>query len=421
MNEYKPRIVDEELVAELRAFGAVLIIGPKWCGKTTTAERIAKSALYMQDPDKSAAYLELANLKPSNLLKGEKPRLIDEWQMAPNLWGAIRFDVDRQNASGLYILTGSTTVDESSIAHSGIGRISRLRMRTMSLFESGDSSGEVSLSDLFDGNTTVEGHSSLDYSKLAKVLVRGGWPRSIDAGEEESHRYVAGYCESILRSEINIPGGKIRNEQKMRKLLKSLSRNTATNATNVTLLKDICSENEGGISLNTLADYTKVLRDIYVIEDLVAWSPKLRSKTTIRTSDVRHISEPAIAAYFLGAGSLDLEMDPHTFGLLFESLAVRDLRVYSQLLEGDVFHYRDEDGLEVDAIVHLRGGKWCAIEVKLGTHQFDAAAANLMKFAKKVDSESMNPPSFLAILTGTEYAYTREDGVHVIPLGCLRN
>ncbi len=421
MSEYRPRIVDKELVAELKAFGAVLITGPKWCGKTTTAKQIAKSTLYMQDPDKSAAYLELAKLKPSNLLKGEKPRLIDEWQMAPNLWEAVRFDVDKKNTSGLYILTGSTTVDESTIAHSGIGRISRLKMRTMSLYESGDSSGEVSLSNLFSGKDSMDGHSDLDYGRLAKVLVRGGWPKSVDAGEEEARRYVAGYCESILRSEINVPGGKMRDEQKMRKLLRSLSRNTATGATNVKLLKEICSDGEVGISPNTLADYTRALREIYVIEDLVAWSPKLRSKTTIRTSDVRHISEPAMAAYFLGAGSLDLEMDPNTFGLLFESLAVRDLRVYSQSIGGDVFHYRDEDGLEVDAVVHLHNGKWCAIEVKLGTYQLDAAAANLLRFARKIDSESMNPPSFLAILTGTEYAYTREDGVHVIPLGCLKD
>lgn len=213
----------------------------------------------------------------------------------------------------------------------------------------------------------------------------------------------------------------MRDEQKMRKLLRSLSRNTATSVTNVKLLMDMHSDDESNISPNTLADYTRALREIYVIEDLVAWSPKLRSKTTIRTSDVRHISEPAMAAYFLGAGSLDLEMDPNTFGLLFESLAVRDLRIYSQSIGGDVFHYRDEDGLEVDAVVHLHNGKWCAIEVKLGTYQLDAAAANLLRFARKIDSESMNPPSFLAILTGTEYAYTREDGVHVIPLGCLKD
>lgn len=420
VGKYIPRLIDSELRAELRLFGAVLIVGPKWCGKTTSAEQIAASAIYMQDEDRSEEYIKIANMKPSNILIGEKPRLIDEWQAAPKLWGAVRFDVDKQNKEGLYILTGSTTVDEVSIPHSGTGRISRLRMRTMSLFESGYSTGDVCLSDLFDRSSEINGHSDLDYTKLAEMTIRGGWPRSIGKSTDDARKQVARYCEMILRSEINLPDGKRRDEQRMRKILRSLSRNVSTSVSNTTILKDISSDGSE-ISINTLSDYIKALRDIYVVEDLDAWSPKLRSKTAIRTSPTRHFTDPAIAAYFLNANPFDLEMDPRTFGLLFESLVVRDLRVYAQAMDGDVYHYRDENGLEADAIIHLHNGKWCALEIKLGSDSIDNAAKNLLRLADKIDTDFMNPPSFLAVITGTEFAYTRDDGVHVIPLGCLKN
>jgi predicted AAA+ superfamily ATPase len=294
-------------------------------------------------------------------------------------------------------------------------------MRNLSFYESRDSTGEVSLKSLFSGTEEVSGRSKIGYSDMARLLVRGGWPRSIGIDEEYSYDIVEGYCEGLLDSEINLPGGRRRDRQRMRHILRSLARNTATSVPNTTILTDINSNGESSISVNTLADYISALEGIYVVEDMDSWSPRLRSKTAIRTSAVRHFSDPAIAAYFLGAKARDLEMDPNTFGLLFESLVVRDLRIYARSLGGEVYHYRDADGLEADAIIHLNDGRWGAIEVKLGSHGIDAGARNLIRLAHKVDTENMGAPSFLAVVTATEFAYTREDGVHVIPLGCLRD
>lgn len=419
--KYYPRIVDAEIQEKLGLFGAVVVVGPKWCGKTTSAERCSKSTLFLQDPAKVDLYKILAKTNPSKLLEGKKPRLIDEWQEEPGLWDAVRFAIDRGSGPGSFILTGSVTPAKESVRHTGTGRIVKVAMRTLSLYESGDSTGDVSLSTLFDGIQSVSGASALDYPAVSEILVRGGWPESIGRNVKDAHGIVAGYCESILDSDINLPGGRKRNKQWMRQILRSLSRHTAAGAPNTTVHADVTSESEGGMSINTVSDYISALKDIYVVEDLEAWSPKLRSKIAIRTSDVRHMSDPAIAAYFLNAGAKDLEADPNTFGLLFESLVVRDLRVYSQKLAGSVFHYRDSEGLEVDAIVHLNDRRWGAIEVKLGTFAADAGAKNLLRLSKRVDTESMNPPSFLAVVTATGYAYTREDGVHVIPIGCLRD
>lgn len=420
MAEYIPRLVDLDIQKNLDVFGAVLIAGPKWSGKTTSAEQIAKSIVSMQDPDNSERYIAIARNKPSLLLKGEKPRLIDEWQVEPKIWDAVRYSVDREGMPGLYILTGSVTPLEDPKHHTGIGRIARVEMRNMSLFESGDSTGEVSLKGLFSGEE-VSGTSLLDYTEMSEVLVRGGWPTSIGKDMDRSAIIVRGYCEGLLETEVDLPGGKKRDKQKMRRLLRSLSRHIATEATNTTIAGDMAAFESESISANTISDYMTALREIYVLEDLEAWSPKLRSKTAIRTSAVRHLSDPAIAAYFLGAGAYDLQMDPNTYGLLFESLVVRDLRIYARVNDGDVYHYRDADGLEVDTVVHLHNGKWGAIEVKLGMDGVDAGAKNLLRLAKKVDQEAMNPPSFLAVVVASGYAYTRDDGIHVIPLGCLRD
>ena len=419
--EYRARMVDGQLKKELSAFGAVVIVGPKWCGKTTTAKQLAKSTIYMQDPKKRRTYLQMAQLDPSNLLVGENPRLIDEWQTAPQLWDAVRFDVDMRNEQGLYILTGSTSIDEKKILHSGAGRIARMRMRTMSLFESGNSVGDVSLAALFSSAEKISGHSKLDIGDISKAIVRGGWPSSAGMDDDTTYKQVAGYCETILESDINMVDGKKRNAQKMRAMLRSLSRNISTSATNTTILQDITSNETRDVHINTVEDYLTALRRLYVIEDLPAWSPKLRSKTVIRTSETRHLTDPAMAAYFLGASPKDLEFDPETFGLLFESLCIRDLRVYAQSLGGHVYHYRDKEGLEADAVIHLHNGKWGAVEMKLGDHDIDEAAKNLRKLSNKVDAERMNSPSFLAVVTGTEFAYTRDDGVHVVPIGCLRD
>ena len=418
--EYMPRIADRELAENLEAFGAVLVCGPKWSGKTTTAKQKARSAIYLQDEDQRREYQAALDVQPSLLLKGDKPRLIDEWQVAPALWNSVRKSVDDLNADGLYILTGSTGVERRAEDHSGTGRITEMRMYTMSLYEQGASTGQVSLESLFR-NEPVSGQSHLTLEDITEHIVCGGWPRSVGKSDRIALKLIAGYCESILITPIqsakNPERTQYRDKEKMRAVLRSLSRNICTSAPDTTILEDISKNDEGSISINTLRDYIRALQRIYVVDDLPAWSPKLRSKATIRTSDVRQLCDPAIAAYFLGASTKDLMSDLETLGFLFESLAIRDLRVYASACGADVMHYRDSDGLEADAIVHdRRTGAWGAIEVKLGQGRIDDAAGNLLKLRDKVN----NKPAFLAVVTGTEYAYTRPDGVHVVPLGCLR-
>ncbi len=419
MNEYISRTMDKVIKYELEAFGAVVITGPKWCGKTTTAKQIAKSVLYMQHPDKKESYLTLARIQPSKLLEGEKPRLIDEWQMAPQLWDAVRFDVDVKNETGLYILTGSTTVNENEISHSGAGRISRIKMRTMSLFESLESNGSVGLEDLFDGDNDVNGVSTLSIEDLAKLIIRGGWPGNLKKPLKVAMRSVKGYCDIIATSEIKTVDGIKRNEETTKSILRSLARHTSSTASDSTILSDV-KVNNSSIHRNTLSDYLIALKKLFVIEDLKAWSPKLRSKTIIRTSNKRHLIDPAIAANMLNASPEDLIYDMNTFGLLFESLVIRDLRIYSQVIGGTVFHYRDNTGLEADAVIHLDDGRWGLVEVKLGDNLIDEAATNLKKLKDRIDTNMLNEPSFLMIIIGTGYAYKRKDGVLVVPIGCLK-
>ena len=419
MKKYFPRIADKVLQEELEAFGAVLINGPKWCGKTTTAKKIAKSVLNMQHPNNTLNYIKTAQIEPLVLLEGNKPRLIDEWQVAPELWDAIRFDIDEKQEEGLYILTGSTKVDESKISHSGVGRITRLMMRTLSLYESNDSTGSVSLEDLFNGENITGVKSKLSVREIAEVIVRGGWPNSIGKNLNIARRQVSGYIDRIVKTEIKTIDGVERDEAKTLAVLKSLARHTSTQATDISIVNDV-EANHFSIHRNTLSDYLNVLRELYVIEDLPAWSPKLRSKTTIRTSNTRHFIDPAFAASLLNASTEDLLRDIETFGLLFESLVIRDLRIYTDYLGGYLYHYRDKSGLEADAIIHLGDGRWAAIEVKLGSHDLNDAAKNLLKLSAKVDSSNGKGPSFLMIITGTEFGYLRDDGVYVVPIGCLK-
>jgi Predicted ATPase (AAA+ superfamily) len=420
MPKYLPRLIDKELNEYMGDFGAVLIIGPKWCGKTTTARQYAESILNLQDEDQLGNYRMIAEQKISLLLKGDNPRLIDEWQVIPRLWDAVRFEIDNRQESGLFILTGSTTVDNTSIKHSGAGRIARLKMTTMSLYEQELSSEDVSLKDIFGGSTDISGSSCLGYSELAQAIVRGGWPASVGRTEAQARRLISGYCTAITESDISTVDGKQRDSVKVAALLRALSRGISSPVNNSTIERDVGASG-ASISRNTVSDYVTALERIHVIDDLPAWNPNIRSKTAIRSNATRHFMDPAIAAYFLNASSGDLEYDPRTFGLLFESMAVRDLRVYAQALGGNVYHYRDGDGLEADAIVHLHDGRWGAFEVKLGSSMIDAAAENLKKLRGKIDTEREHPPSFLAVITGTEQAYTRKDGVHVIPLGCLKD
>lgn len=422
--KYMPRLADAELREYLEAFGAVVITGPKWCGKTTTAQQVSASAIYLQDEDHRAEYEAALKTRPSMLLEGPKPRLIDEWQVAPVLWNAVRKSVDDTDGQGLYVMTGSSSYQNRANDHSGTGRIVEMRMRTMSLFEQGLSTGEVSLRSLFRP-CSVAGRSKLSLEDIAESTVRGGWPSSIGKSDKVAGRQVAGYCESILKTRVGAFGEDgdykpdvKRNPNTMRQVLRALARNESAITPDTTILNDIIQKDNATLSINTLRDYLDALRGIYVIDDMVAWSPKLRSKATVRTSDTRHLCDPAIAAYFLGASARDLMADLNTFGLLFESLVIRDLRAYAGPLGADVMHYRDSDGLEADAVIHVRHtGEWGAVEVKLGQGMVDQAAANLLGLRDKVVAE----PSFLAVVTGTEYAYTRPDGVHVIPVGCLRD
>lgn len=419
MKNYIPRLIDQILEEELEAFGAVLIIGPKWCGKTTSAISKAKSTLFFQNPDEREQNLKLADVKPSLLLEGDKPRLIDEWQDAPQLWDAIRFSVDQKGEMGQYILTGSTSVDESQIAHSGTGRICKLHMRTMSLFESRESNGEVSIKQLLR-NEEIASKSVHSIEDIARLIVGGGWPSSIGKSLQIKQRQIAGYCNSIVNVEVSTVDGVKRNSDKVRHVLQSYSRHISSQATIHTITSDV-AKNYDSIDRKTVSEYINVLKNIFVIEDLPAWSPALRSKTTIATSSTRHFVDPAIAAHFLDASPDDLINDLETMGLLFESLVIRDLRIYVESLNGKLFHYRDHSGLEADAILHFKNGQWGAVEVKLGNKAIENGAKSLLKLKDKINTDTMNTPAFLAVITANGYAYQRADGIYVIPIGCLRN
>lgn len=424
MKKYKNRIADEILKRKLEGKGAVLIEGPKWCGKTTTAEQIAASILYMDDPEKKEQNINMSELNPKRLLKGATPRLIDEWQIAPKLWDTIRFEVDHRSELGQFILTGSAVpVDPKEITHSGTGRFTWLMMRPMSLYESGDSSGEVSLKDLFDGPIEIDGYSELDFERLAFLVCRGGWPQAVDMRDEIALDQASDYLDAVIHSDINRTDNVQKNPDKVRRFMRSYARNQGTQVPNTELAKDVQGNDEGSINEETIASYLSALKKIFVVEEMPAWNPNLRSKTAIRSSDTRYYIDPSIAVAALGVGPNDLIDDLRTFGFLFETLCVRDLRVYAEALNGDVFHYRDKNGLECDAIIHLKNGKYGLVEIKLGGKKLiEEGATSLKALALKIDTEKMKTPSFLMVLTGTgDYAYRRQDDVLVVPIGCLKN
>ena len=424
MTEYRNRIVDAILHDKLEAKGAVLIEGPKWCGKTTTAAQQARSILHMDNPAEKDQNLSLARLNPQRLLKGETPRLIDEWQIAPALWDTIRYEVDQRSEMGQFILTGSAVPpDTKEITHSGTGRFSWLLMRPMSLFESGDSSGEVSLGELFKGNLDVDGENQNDIEKLAFLICRGGWPGAIDLNEKPALRQAFDYYEGVVRSDINRSDGNAKNEERVRRIMRSFARNQGSQTTATVIAKDILANDASSVNEDTVRTYIEALKKIFVVEDMAAWNPNLRSKSAIRTSDTRYYVDPSIAVASLGVGPEDLLNDLNTCGLFFETLCVRDLRVFAESLDGSVYHYRDNTGLECDAVVHLRNGKYGLIEIKLGGDSLiEEGAENLKRLSSKIDVSKMKFPSFLMVLTGVgHYAYKREDGVLVIPIGCLRN
>ena len=413
---YLPRVADMRLDDVLRSSGAVHIKGPKWCGKTETGIHHTRSQVYLQDPDKSPALLAMADSKPSELLIGDKPRLIDEWQMAPQLWDAVRFAVDREKVRGGYVLTGSST-PKIRPAHTGVGRIVPLEMSTMSLLETGESTGAVSLLSLFEGTLDIAQVAGLDVDDYAHIICRGGWPEAVvSESRDDAGRMARDYVLELLDSNINEMDGIRRNRTWMRQIMRSYARNVSGQASLSTIAADMQGEPP---SAPTLSEYVDALSRAFVLNDLSAWNPRLRSKTAVRTSPTRHFSDPSIAAAVLAATPRGLLDDFETFGLLFESLCIHDLRVYASALGGSLYHYRDKTGLEADAVVVLDDGRWALVEVKMGQSRIDEGAAHLLKLAERIDQTREGRPSFLMVLTSTACAYRRKDGVVVVPLACL--
>ena len=422
--QYKKRIVDEMLELKLASKGACVIEGPKWCGKTTTAMQQAHSILRMDDPKNRASNIKLAQINPSFLLSGNTPRLIDEWQIAPILWDAVRYEIDTRGQEGQFILTGSSTgTNSKEVTHSGTGRFSWLKMRPMSLYESEDSTGEVSLASLFNRSDSISGKNRLSFEDLAFLVCRGGWPHSISMRKEIALLQPYDYVDGLVKSDINKVDGVSKNEEIARRLLRSYARNSGSATSYESIRVDVASSAGDEIAVNTFSSYVTALKGAYVIEDLPAWNPNLRSKTAVRAKDTRYFVDPSIAAASLGLGPDDLSMDLNTFGFLFESLCIRDLRVYAESIGGSVFRYRDKNNLECDAVVHLRNGKYGLIEIKLGGDaSIEEAKASLNKLHGILDTEKINEPSFKMVLIGVgDYAYCDSDGIYIVPIGCLKS
>lgn len=418
-DEYMLRIADDLLAAKLRQAGAVVIRGPKWCGKTETALKHSKSALFMQDPDQRMNNQMLAESKPSILLRGEKPRLIDEWQEAPQLWDAVRFSVDREREIGLYILTGSATPKEKP-RHSGAGRMSFLDMRTMSLYESQESTGEVSLLALFDAPEDIEGVSNSDVETIAFQVARGGWPSAVTMTDQSAAMETAhNYLTAVAEEDISNVDGVSRNPDHARLVMRSFARCVGSQMA-VSSMSKMVNAQGSEMSRPTFSAYLGALRNLSIIEDLNAWEPSLRAKARISRTPKRYFADPSLAAAALGASPDTLLKDMPTLGMLYEALCIRDLRVYAQKNHGQVFFYRDNVGLEADAVVTLRDGRWGLVEIKLNQSQADAASDSLRRVANKVDQTIMGAPSFLLVVTANGYAYRRNDGVYVVPIGCLK-
>ncbi len=420
---YRKRTVDLILEKKLLGKGAVVIEGPKWCGKTTTAEQVAQSILYMATPNKVEQNRSLAEINPQLLLEGETPRLIDEWQIAPKLWDAIRFEVDHRKGAGHFILTGSAVpASTEDIQHTGTGRFAWLTMRPMSLSESGESNGSVSLGDLFTKATDIAAANSLSLTDIAYLTCRGGWPDAIDMREDIALEQAYDYLDAVVKSDISRVDNVSRDEERAKRLIRSYARHQGSQATLAVIAQDISANEVDVISEQTISSYIQALKKIFVIEDMKAWSPNLRSKTAVRTSDTRYFVDPSIACAALGLGPQDLINNLESFGFLFETLCIRDLRVYAEYLGGNVYHYRDKNGLECDAVIHLRNGSYGLVEIKLGGDKaIEDGARTLNAFSEKIDTTKMKEQNFKMILTATgDYAYRRKDGIYIVPIGCLK-
>ena len=433
MEGYKHRIADALLERKLKGNGAVVVEGPKWCGKTTTAEQLANSVIYMDDPDKITEHITMANIRPRDLLLGDNPRLLDEWQIAPQLWDTIRFEVDHRKGQGHFILTGSSVPiqedddkeipENQKIRHSGTGRFGWLRMRPMALYESGESNGTVSLKELFTAPEMIYAKSTLTREDIAYLICRGGWPEALEMDKEIALDKAFDYVDAIAERDMTRVDKTNRSPERVRRLMRSYARNQASQASFETMAEDMRANEPKALDTNTIASYITALRKLFVVEESEAWNPNLRSKTAIRTSNTRYFTDPSIASASLGLGPNDLLNDFNTFGLLFETLAVRDLRTYADALMGKVAHYRDVTNLECDAVVHLRDGNYGLVEIKIGgDNLINEVADSLKKLRDKIDTTKMKKPSFLMVLIGIgEIAYRRDDGVYVVPLGCLKD
>jgi uncharacterized protein len=423
MKEYKPRIADALLKRKLEGKGAVLVQGPKWCGKTTTAKQISRSVLNLGKTDILNEALQTLQIRPTALLQGETPRLIDEWQSIPELWDMVRSEVDERSDLGQFILTGSSVpIDEGKKRHSGNGRYGWIDMRPMSLWESGESNGSVSLGDLFDGKAIDVQDNPLGLEEIAFLICRGGWPLATFMSGDVALDQARDYFETIYKVDIHRVDDVRRSSERARLLMRSYARNTGSATSFSKISADIKDNDNANISYETVSDYVDALKKLFVLEDMPAWNPNLRSKVAIQSSETRYFTDPSIAAAALSIGPQDLINDLRTFGLYFESIAVRDLRVYADALVGEVFHYRDSSGLECDAVLHLRDGRYALTEIKLGgADNIEKAAFSLKELSNKIDSDKMKLPSFLMVLTGIgQYAYQRKDGVWVVPIGCLK-
>lgn len=425
MKEYKPRIADKILQDKLASKGAVLIEGAKWCGKTSTAERIAKSKLYMQQPETKSQNIQLAEIAPKRLLDGETPRLIDEWQLAPKIWDAVRYEVDRRDEFGQFILTGSAVPPKTNkISHTGTGRISRMLMRPMSLYESKESNGSISLTTLFESDTDIYGESQLnDFDELAFLICRGGWPKAVDQSEKIALQQAIDYYEAVVNTDIVYVDNVERDAERAKRLLRSYARAIGSQMPLSSIIEDMAANEADNISEGTISSYIGALKRIFVLEDSLAWNANLRSKTAIRTSDTRYFTDPSIATAALGLGPKDLINDINTMGLFFENMCIRDLRCYADALNGTVYHYRDSYGLECDAVIHLRNGDYGLVEIKLGGDKaINEATETLNKFEKNIDTSRMKKPKFKMIIVGTgNIAYKRKDNILIVPIGCLKD
>ncbi len=419
---YMPRLIEKEIKTSMLTNGCVVIEGPKWCGKSTTAGIFAKSVVKLQKPSTFRQYKALADIGDKSLFNGEKPLLFDEWQKIPDLWDYIRNEIDETRGKGTFLLTGSAKPKEDKGRHSGVGRIKKVQMRTMSLWESRESSGEVSLEQLFSANEKITGINKHDLSDIAFILCRGGFPESItEENKDLSLNFARDYVNTLLKSDITDVDEINRDPHRARIILRSYARNISTPAAMTTILKDV-QVNYETEDVRTIHSYVSAFEKLFVIENTESWTPKLRSKTTIRTTSVRHFTDPAFATAVLDANPADLISDLSTFGLFFENLVIRDLKIYAETLNGNVYHYRDRYNLEADAVIHLNNGKWALIEIKLGGETLiNEGATNLIKLSNKIDHDVMNKPSFLAVITAVDqFAYQRADGVYVIPIGCLK-